>query len=232
MSLDHLSFKNFFHVFRCMSLQETDYRGDENIGYYAVVTDGYAVFARDFKHRDLFQEHPHKNMVIGGTRLIGLFAAGNSYGLVVPDIVSEREEQALHDADIDHRVVTGKYTALGNLVLCNDQGCLLSPYLADKKEEFSDVLEVPVETGTVAGLNIVGSCGVATNHGVLLHRNTAPDELAQAEAVLGVEGDIGSVNFGSPYVHSGLLANSRDVLIGPNTTGPETQRIQDALGFL
>lgn len=215
-----------------MALEQTDYKGDENVGFYGLVTDSYALFARGFKHRDLFEEHRVTEIRLGGTNLIGLFASGNSTALLVPDIISDVEEQRLQEADIPFHVLESRYTALGNLVLCNDTGCVLSPHLEDRKDEIADVLDVPVETGTVAGLNIPGSCGAATNQGVLLHRDATEDELTHVESVLGLDGDIGSVNFGSPYVHSGLLANSNDLLIGPNTTGPETQRIQDALGFL
>ncbi len=215
-----------------MALEQTDYRGEENIGFYGVVSDRYALFAPGFKTRDLFDNHVMEEVRLSGTPLIGLFAAGNSTAVIVPDIVQEHEETRLQEEGIEYRVLENRYTALGNLVLCNDNGCIVSPHLEDRTDDISDILEVPVETGTVAGLNIPGSCGVATNNGVLLHRDATEEELSHIEDVLGVAGDIGSVNFGSPYVHSGILANATDLLIGPNTTGPETQRIQDALGFL
>lgn len=215
-----------------MGLEQTDYKGNENIGFYGVVSDTYAVFTVDFKTRDLFDNHCVKDIRIGGTDLIGLFATGNSNGLVVPDLVRDHEAEQLRDSDVPFHIVEDRYTAIGNLILCNDTGCIISPHLEDHRDAIADGLDVPVETGTVAGLNIPGSCGVATNKGVLLHRDATEDELAHVEDVLGVDADIGSVNFGSPYVHSGILANSTDLLIGPNTTGPETQRIQDALGFL
>lgn len=214
-----------------MALEQTDYRGEENIGFYGVVSDPYALFASEFKTRGLF-DGAVMNVRVDGTGLIGLFMAGNSNGIVVSDLVKDHELDRIQDVDVPVRVLESKYTALGNLVLCNDSGCVVSPHLADRTDEIAEILDVPVETGTVADLKIPGSCGVANNNGVLLHRDASEEELTHVEDVLDVEGDIGSVNFGSPYVHSGVLANSTDVLIGPNTTGPETQRIQDALGFL
>ncbi|MDP2766906.1 MAG: hypothetical protein Q8O41_05580 [Candidatus Methanoperedens sp.] len=44
--------------------------------------------------------------------------------------------------------------------------------------------------------------------------------------------DIGTVNFGSPLVVSGLLANSKGYVAGEDTTGPEISRIEDTLGYL
>jgi len=56
--------------------------------------------------------------------------------------------------------------------------------------------------------------------------------LKKIEDVLKVEGDIGTVSFGSPFVGASLLANSRGFLVSEQTTGPELQRIDEALGFL
>lgn len=215
-----------------MALEQTDYQGDENIGFYGLVTDSYALFAPEFTDCDLFDGTQVQDLKLNGTAMIGLFAAGNSNGLLVTDTITRVEERRLDENDVAYQVVDSKFTAIGNLVLCNDNGCVISPHLADRQDEIAAFLDVPVETGTVAGLNIPGSCGVATNNGVLLHRDASEDELAHIEDVLGVDGDIGSVNFGSPYVHSGVLANAADLLVGAETTGPEIQRVQDALGFL
>lgn len=229
----HLFFINFVTPLFCtMALQQTDYRGDENIGFYGLVTDAYALFAPEFKDRDLFDVKKITGLRMNGTNLIGIFAAGNSNGLIVTDTIEAVEERKLDETGIDYLILESKFTAIGNLVLCNDNGAIISKHLEDRKDDIADVLGVDVETGTVAGLNIPGSCGVATNQGVLLHREASEEELEHAENVLGVSGDIGSVNFGSPYVHSGVLANSDDLLLGLNTTGPEIQRVQDALGFL
>ncbi len=215
-----------------MGLEQTAYRGGENIGFYGVVTDAYALFAPEFPDIGLFDGRQVQDLRLSGTNLVGLFAAGNSAGLIVTDTIEDVEERRLDEHDIPYMILESDYTAIGNLILCNDTGCIISPHLADRKDDIAQFLDVPVETGTVAGLNIPGSCGVATNNGVLLHRQASEDELAHIEDVLGVSGDIGSVNFGSPYIHSGILSNTTDLLVGPETTGPELQRIQDALGFL
>lgn len=213
-----------------MTLKQAHYKGNENIGFYGVLTDAYAVFAREFKMATHFDDPLESSL--GDTALVGLFAAGNSDCLVVPDIIGEYEQSQLDEAGIPYHVLEGRFTALGNLILANDHGAVVSPHLEDRTDELEDALGVPVTVSTVAGLEITGSCGVATNNGVLLHRDATESELSAIEDALGVEGDIGTVNFGGPYVHSGLLVNSETVLVGQNTTGPEIQRIQDALGFL
>jgi translation initiation factor 6 len=75
-------------------------------------------------------------------------------------------------------------------------------------------------------------CGAATNRGILVHPRASVSEIDQLENLFGLSVDIGTVNFGSPLIGSGLLANSHGYLAGSETTGPELGRIEDALGFL
>ena len=52
------------------------------------------------------------------------------------------------------------------------------------------------------------------------------------EEVLGVAPMVGTVAFGSPYVGAGLAASNNGVIAGRETTGPELNRIEDALGLI
>ena len=213
----------------------TDYRGDNNVGFHGVATDEFLVLPPDFKRSEIVSGQKMRKverMRISNTDLIGLFASANSEGILLPDIVSDHEKSMLEDSEIDFRVLETEYTALGNMVMVNDTGCMIAEGLEPVKEEISEFFGVHVKVGTVAGLDIVGSAGIVTNNGLLLHREATEDELEFAEELFGVEGDIGTVNFGSPYVGSGLLANSNGVVAGNGTTGPETARIIKSLGFL
>ena len=86
--------------------------------------------------------------------------------------------------------------------------------------------------GTIGGLKTVGMAAVATNKGLLVHPRVSEAELAVLDDLFGLPVDVGTVNFGSPQVGSGLLANSKGYLAGEETSGPEMGRIEDALGFL
>ena len=61
-----------------------------------------------------------------------------------------------------------------------------------------------VAVSSIAGEDVVGSLGVANDHGVLLHPDVLPDEVLLIEEVLGVSPMVGTVH-GSPYVGAGLL---------------------------
>jgi len=43
---------------------------------------------------------------------------------------------------------------------------------------------------------------------------------------------VGTVSFGSPFVGAGLVASNSGAYVGSDTTGPELNRIEDALGLI
>lgn len=208
-------------------IDKTDYRGKINIGLYALVTENFGLFPPEFKKKDLF-EVEEVEVSIANTNLLGLFCAGNSHGLVLPSIVKDIELDKLQATN--YVTIDSELTALGNLILCNDRGAIISKHLKDKREKIEEALAVKTVVGSLHGLNIVGSGGIATNNGALLHRDSSDQEIAVVESNLEVEADIGTVNFGSPYVGTGILANSRGVLVGNQTKGPELGRIYSTIG--
>jgi translation initiation factor 6 len=43
---------------------------------------------------------------------------------------------------------------------------------------------------------------------------------------------VGTVCFGSPYVGAGCVTSDTQALVGSGSTGPELNRIEDALGLI
>jgi translation initiation factor 6 len=91
---------------------------------------------------------------------------------------------------------------------------------------------VDVDYGTVAGLNSVGSCGIANNKGCVLHRDASEEELDNFQKILGVNTDVGTANFGSPFLGSCAVANTHGLVAGRSTTGPEITRMMETLELL
>ncbi len=214
--------------------------GDVNIGYYSVVNNELGLVGEDLEAKNINKikkvlkiEKIYK-LTIAQTNLIGLFCVMNVNGIVVPEIVEEEELSKLDKIANKHGLNLGiiktKHTALGNLIVCNDKGALVSKLLKRSQiNKISKVLNVKSYTSTIASLPIVGSCAIANNKGVVLHRDVKESEAKKAEKVLQVEADVASVNFGSPYVKSGILCNDYGALVGEKTTGPELARISEIL---
>jgi translation initiation factor 6 len=91
---------------------------------------------------------------------------------------------------------------------------------------------VSVVVSTIAGHDVVGSLGVTNDQGVLLHPDVTTEEVALIEEALGVPPMVGTVSFGSPYVGAGVCASNHGAVSGTETTGPELNRVEDALGLI
>jgi len=206
-----------------------DYYGDVNIGFYGRASDKLLLssFERDFSN---ILNVPSKRITIGGTEFVGLFSAMNSNGIVLPFIVRDDELREIKSLGLDVLVLKEKFTAIGNLIVTNDKGAIVSELLSEKSLKLiEDVLKVEVVKAKLVNSKIVGSVCFATNKGAILHREASEEDEELVKSVLKVEVERGSVNFGSPYVSSGLIANSYGALIGSKTSGFELDIILRAL---
>jgi translation initiation factor 6 len=170
---------------------------------------------------------------VADSKLVGLFCALNSRGAVLPCTSSREEAAALKKLGLDVAVVGGRLTAVGNNVLANDKAAVVNPGTpAADARAIGDCLGVEVVKRAVAGFPTVGSAGVVTNRGLLLHGSASDEELAELEGVFGVRGGTGTANMGIPYVGLSVCANSQGYLAGEKTSGFEMAGIDEALGFV
>jgi translation initiation factor 6 len=218
-----------------MHVQQVSVRGEDFVGLLGMSSDSYSLLSRTFPKVTALKV-PTIRLAVHGSTLVGLFCAGNSKGLLLPHFVSNEDILALKKSlknegvEINVERIGDKSTALGNLIACNDNAAFISPLISEKKK-IEDVLGVEVTQGNIGGHEEVGACCLATNKGFLVHPD-AEDELAYLAEVFGVAGMSGSVNFGFPFIKSGLIANSTGYVTGRRTTGIELDRIDQALDLL
>lgn len=174
-----------------------------------------------------------KSLAIGGANIIGSVVAMNSRGALVADFADDEDLKILRSSGLEVARLAGKFNAAGNNILANDHGAFINPDLSKAAERtVGDVLGVPVERGTLAGLKTVGSAACVTSKGVLCHPKTSDEELDLLERLFKVEGDIGTVNHGAPFIGAGLMANGKGAVVGTLSTGPELNRIENALNLI
>jgi len=211
----------------------TKFNGDPNIGLYGFATDDYCLLGLEPNKKILRQikttlKSNIKFSTIAGTELTGLFIAGNRNGIVLPKIIEKYELKKLKKLfDLNFEIIKSRQTALGNLILCNDKGCLISTNLKKFKKIISDVLGCEVEIGTVANLDIIGSVTSTNNVGCLCHRETTEEEMIKIEKILKVKVDVGTVGYGSPFIKSGIIVNNRGIVFSEFSTGPEIGRFEE-----
>ncbi len=217
---------------------QTQFQGRESLGVYARATDERCLIPPRLaegvpEEVEEALEVPTTTVTVGGTSILGALTAMNTNGVLVADIVHDHEIDRLEDAGLTVGVLEGIVNAAGNAVLCNDTGAIVDPRCPrDLLTVIEETLDVEVEIGTVGGVRTPAAAGLVTNEGALLHPKATESEIATVEEVLDVDSMPGTVNHGSPYVGSGVVANTFGALIGTTTTGPEMNRLEDALGYL
>jgi translation initiation factor 6 len=123
-----------------------------------------------------------------------------------------------------------KYTAIGNLILANDKGAIVSNlFKGEVDQDIIDTLGVPLQSMSIGGFIQVGSMMVATNAGAIVHPKASDAEINSVSEILQVEAEPATVNGGSPFISSGIIANFSSVIVGNLTTGPELIMISRAL---
>src|SRR3989338_5233125 len=218
------------------NILRTNFNGDPNLGLYGFATDKYCLFgAASYmeKAKSALNVHIHHASFLN-MDLVKLFCIGNSSGAAVAKSIRNFDEDAVEKIKEHIKILTidTNYTSLGNLILMNDKGVILSPLLRKHKKEIERFFGLECQIGKIAGMSIVGSLGFATNKGCLLHPKVREKEKRLIEKILQVDADITTVNFGSPYPGAGLIANSNGFAVSEQSSGPELGRITDVLGFL
>jgi translation initiation factor 6 len=116
------------------------------------------------------------------------------------------------------------------LISANDKGAIVSNLFGEEvDQDIEDTLGVPIQRMSIGGFVQVGSMVVATNAGAIIHPNANDAEINRISEILQIEVEPATVNGGSPFLSSGLIANFSSVIVGSLTTGPELIMISRAL---
>ncbi|MGP8068893.1 MAG: translation initiation factor IF-6 [Candidatus Bathyarchaeia archaeon] len=213
-----------------------DVFGSPNIGVYCFANENIAIVPPGLTKRKigLFAETLGVevcNTTIAGSTLVGALVTGNSNAILVPHTIHDYELERIQEfARVV--VVDSRWTALGNVILTNDNGAVIHPEASSNVvRAVNDELKVESAFGKLGTLSFVGALGVATNKGAMLSPNTSQEELGVVKMALHVETDLSSTNGGVPFVKSGILANSKGAVVGPLTRGAELMQISRTLGL-
>jgi translation initiation factor 6 len=214
-----------------------DYAGDPHIGVFSRVINDIAIVPpnapKDFVEA-LRRELDIEPVIttIQESSLIGPLLTGNSHGMVVSGLVTERERNILQEYGELH-LLAGPTTASGNIILATDTFVVIHPDMdLHQTEEIGEFLKAKVVRLTLGGIKTVGMAAAATNRGILVHPRTTNQELEQLEATSGLPVGRGSVNLGSGLIGTGLVVNQTGYLAGFQTSGFELGRIEEVFGFM
>lgn len=218
-----------------MPAKRMDFARNPFIGAFSLCTDKFAIFPSTLPFKGEIATALGVSVVkasVSKSPLIGVLLAANSNGILCSDIL-DVEFKEREKIDLQIHYLPGKHTALGNMILANDRGALVSPEFPDSVVKvIGEKLGVQVRKGTVAGFKNVGAVGVATNKGAILHPDASPAEMEAASEILKVPVDTGTACSGIKFLGLCVIANSHCALAGTTTTGPELGRIEGALDLV
>lgn len=211
-------------------IMQANFNGDPNLGIFGFATDKYCILGpRLSSHKRIESILGTKAYVcpVFGTEISGIFSAGNSSGILVPCTIEDEEIASLEKAAEVLKLKT-KYTAIGNLVLINDRGCIISRLIKEEKERIEKFFGI--ECGVFeSNVCVIGSSALANNKGCIVHPGFEEEEMKQIEKCLKVECQQGTSNFGSPFVGSCSIVNSKGIVVSEQSTGIEVSRMEEIL---
>lgn len=211
-----------------MGIYRYSYYKSPNIGLFAKTNDRIIILPFGFaktktaKLMEYLGVEEELYTSVANTRLIGPMTAMNNNGILVPSIATDEEILTLKGTGLNVDRLKSRFTAIGNLISTNDNGALLSPlFKGEVDQQVRDALGVPVHSMTVGGYIQTGSMIVATNSGAVVHPKATEEEIKVISETLQVQVEPVTVNGGTPFLSSGILANSKSVIVGTSTSGPE-----------
>jgi translation initiation factor 6 len=211
-----------------MGIFKYDVYRSPNVGIYAKCNDSFVFIPNGFaitKVKNLceFLKTDHVFTSVANTRLLGVLMVMNNNGILLPR--NSLEEEVVHlkkSTGLNVDILDTKHTAIGNLLCVNDKGGIMSPLIpSEYVKKVEDVLGIEVIRKKVAGYYQSGAMAKANSHGGIIHPATEEEDVKTISQVLGVELEPATINGGSPFVSSGILANNKSMVVGSLTNGPE-----------
>ncbi len=214
------------------------YYGNPWIGMFIKTNDRFTILPVDSMKKvdDAVAESLKTEIIktsISDSNLLGIYVAMNSNGVILPNVVTEKEVSQMKKLGLNTYISNDRNNANGNNIAVNDFGGIVNPYVDEKeKKNMEDVLGVELHKMTVAGFSTVGSACMATNSGYFSHFKTSTKEMDEMKDIFKVYGNKGTVNMGTGFVSYGIVVNKNGYLAGDSTSAFEIGRAQEALGLI
>jgi translation initiation factor 6 len=219
---------NYIYLTHYLGIFRYDLYKSPNVGIFAKSNDSVVLLPYGYaetKSKRLidYLEVDPVFVSIGSHRIIGPMVVLNNNGMLLPSLASDEEITYLKQVTgLNVARLESKHTAVGNLISANDNGAIVSPlFKGEFDKQIEDILGINVLTMSVAGFNQTGSMVVCNNNGAAIHPNASEKEIESVASILKVDVEPLTINGGIPYLSSGILCNSKALVVGSLTTGPE-----------
>ncbi|MGC8537684.1 MAG: translation initiation factor IF-6 [Candidatus Micrarchaeia archaeon] len=211
--------------------------GSDCVGAFALATDRYVFVGRSItegnrKFLASMLGVEVVDMSIGGMDFIGVLARANSNGMLISNLATDREMEAIRSMKlgINIEVLGSPLNAVGNNMILNDKIAIVNPeYNRKDMAIMGDVLGVEVVGSSIGSFKTVGANDILTNKGLVINNHASDAEKEKLDSETGFDSVRSTANMGSLGIGIAVVANSNGALIGDTTTGYEFSRIVDGL---
>jgi translation initiation factor 6 len=211
-----------------MEIDFADLNGNIHIGVTIYNTENFALVPIEAPKSlvNLISHTLDVEVIKVAERIIGTLVVGNSEGFVISNVISQEVMEQIETTGLPIYQAP-EFFAFGNIALVNDNGGLISPIIPPEiREKIQTILKVPISTRTLANSDLVGSLAYITNYGGLLSPQANEEDISFTKKTMNLkEIGVGSINKGSEFVASGIIGNTKGMLIGRETTGIEIMEI-------
>ena len=90
------------------------------------------------------------------------------------------------------------------------------------------MLDIEVLQKKIAGFHQVGAVMATSQSGGIVHPETDDEDIKIINNILGVKVEHATINGGLPFLSSGILVNSKSMVVGTLTNGPEIMMLTRA----
>ncbi len=220
-----------------MGVAKMQILGNDYVGAWSVATDRFFLLGSEVnkKTAGIISETLGVGIVralVGGSSLLGIYACGNSKGVLVPNLMEDHELRELRKSlpGIRAEVLQTDLNALKNNILANDRIAIINPNFGPEEERrIRDVLDVETIRMEIGGFHTVGANNILTNKGFVLNNRADEGEKERIEKILGMKVEQSTANTGSVNIGLCVVANSSGLIAGDSTSGYELARIAESL---
>ncbi len=221
-----------------MGVAKLNIGGNPFIGAFGIATESFAIIGNTATQaeRRLLSENMGVDLVttsVDGSDLIGIYSVANAGCVLMPNLVRDLELGNIRKALPGKRIerFQSDLNALGNNILANDKVAIVNPdYSADEAKAIGELLDVEVVRLAIGGLVTVGANNVLTNKGIVMNNRASEADMEMLKELVG-EISQTTANLGSLSVGLSVIANSKGILVGAETSGFELARIAEGLGL-
>ena len=208
--------------------------GNPFIGIFSFTNNNITIVREDIgEHAETLKEALGTELIlstIAATDLAGIYIAGNNNGIILPYVIEDEELQLIEDMGINNCILNTKETAVGNLILSNDKGAIISPMLTDEQKIIEDILGVETTIASIGNHKYVGSVARTNNLGCLVHKEAKEEDISLIKDLLKVDVRMSTLNRGVSYIGACIIVNDKGAVVGETTTGIELSYVEDIMG--